>query len=220
MDDGDPAEAAVVDHVHRVPVGEARDEQLREVGERRLVVERARELLARLCEDAQALASSLGGGACLLAVGHIGDDDADADHRVRGVADRVVADQPVSRLGGRVGRSPLDGKVEDRLAGLEHVPVVRLDRSRQLVPDHVADRAPEMLLRGKPVDAGEGVVHADVVKARVHERQADRRGGEHRVDDSQRLLRMLTGRLCFPKELRVVDRYRSAPRKVVRRGEI
>ena len=220
MHDSDPAEAAAVRDVDCVPVREPRNEERREIRERRFVVEAPGELLTCLGEHAQALTCCHGRGSRPLALCHVADHDAHADHLVGGISDRVVADEPVACLAGRRPRAALDGEIEDRLAGFEHVPVMRLDRAGELLPEDLAQRPAEMLLGGEPVGSGQSLVHAHVPVVGVHEGQSDGRGREDRVHDRERVERLPASRLRLAEEQRVVDSGRRAPRKVLRRREV
>lgn len=215
-----PEGAVGLQDVDRVPIGEGGDEQRREVPERRLVVQRRRELLAHLGQDAQPSAGRLRVRACAFALRDVRDHDADADLLVRSVAHRVVADQPVARVFGHSGDGLLDVQVEDGLAGLEDLAMERLDLRRQVFAENLAQSAAEVCFGRSPIHPCQGVVHAHVVEARIHEREADRSGSEEGVDYGQRLLRFVPCRLCVAIKLRIVDRDRRAPREVLRHFEV
>ena len=165
-------------------------------------------------------AGRLGGGARLFALGHVGDDDADADHLVGAVPDRVVADEPVAQLARGCRGVACGREIEDRVAAVEHPPVVRLDRRSSLVPEHLAERPAEVLLGREAVDRRERLVHAHEAEVGVHEGEAHWRRGEERVDHGQRVLGVAPCRLGLAEESRVVDRRRGAACEVTRDGEI
>src|SRR5205823_378078 len=101
-------------------------------------------------------------------------------------AHRVVADERVTGLARGAGKLAVHMLVEDRLSRLEDLAVKRLDLARQLVAQDVPEGAAEVLVRGEAVHPGQGLVHTDVAKGRVHERHADWSRGEDRVEDGER----------------------------------
>ena len=109
-----------------------------------VLVERGREELAGLREQAQTVVGP-------LAVGDLHDHRADPDHLALGRVHRVVAREPVAALAhlqrrvvGRLG-------VHDRLARLEHTPVERDEDGRELADD-LPEVAADVLLGREPVD--------------------------------------------------------------------
>ena len=113
----------------------------------------------------------------------------------------------------------MDVQIEDGLAGLENLAVNRLDLRRELVAEDVAQSASGVLLRRQAVHLRERVVHANVVEARVHQRQADRCGREDCVDDGNRRVGFVLRGLGVAVELRVVDGDRCAAGEVLRDRE-
>ncbi len=77
-----------------------------------------------------------------------------------------------------------------------------------------------MLVRREPVHRCQRLVHPDVAEARIHERQSDRRCREDCIDDSERLLCLPPRAFGLTEEASVVDRDRSAARKVLGGREI
>jgi hypothetical protein len=200
-----PEEPVVIEDVDRVPVGELRHEERREARERRLVVERRGQRLARLREHGQACARALGRRACLFPLGDVGDHDADTDLVVVDVENRVVADEPVPCVVRRRRQRPLDVEIEDGLARLEHLAMERLDLGGELLAEHVSERAAEVLVDGNPVQRRERLVHPHIAEVRVHERQSDRRRSENGVDDGEGLLRVAARVFGCAEQARVVD---------------
>jgi hypothetical protein len=80
-----------------------------------------------------------------------------------------------------VGIRHRDLEVGDRDAG-EHLLQQRLHPRPALLAQDVAHRAAEMVLRGGAVQAGEGLVDADVAAFAVEQRDADGLLGQKRVD--------------------------------------
>ena len=58
--------------------------------------------------------------------------------------------------------------VEDRLSGLEYLAMQRLDLARDLVAEDVPQGPTEVLVCREAVHPGEGLVHANIPKGRVH----------------------------------------------------
>ena len=204
-DAGDAPERRPVGEIDVAGVGEPGHRHLSDPRGDLLLVERAREELARLGEQAQAVVGA-------LPVGDLHDHGADADHLAVGSAHRVVAREPVAALAHPqrfvVGRL----RVHDRLTRLQHTAVERLEHGAELA-DHVGQRLPDVLLGSEPVDRGERVVHADEAELPVPEADPDRRRDEQRVELCVRLLR-------GAEEERVVDRERRSARDLVRELEV
>ncbi len=186
-------------------VGDPRHDDARDALEDLLAVEGRREELAGLGQQAQPRVRA-------LLAGDLEDHPADARGLTGLVQHRVVAREPVPRVprpGDRlVGRL----LVHDGLAGLEHAPVERLERRRE-VGDHLRERASDVLLGREPVELRQSVVDLDEAELAVPEADPHRRRDEQRVQLGVGLLRRA-------EEERVVDRQRGAARDLVRQLEI
>ena len=178
-------ETVVVEDVDGVPVGELRHEQVGEARERRFVVERRGERLARLGQHGQPGACVLGGSPGVLPFGDVGDHDADADRVVVDVEDRVVADEPVTRLARLAGRRTLEVEVEDRLARLEDLAMEGLDLVCERVTEHVSKASAEVFFGGYPVQGRERVVYPDIAKGGIHECESDGSCSKDRIEDGK-----------------------------------
>ena len=201
----DPGEHAVAKEIDVAGVRQPRHADVRDPRRDLVLVERGREELAGLGEQAQAVVGP-------LPVRDLHDHRADPDHLAVGRVHRVVAREPVAPLAHLQRRVVGRLRVHDRLARLEHAAVERDEDGRELADD-VAEVTADVLLRREPVDRGERVVDPDEAELAIPEADPDRGRDEQRVQLRVRLLR-------GAEEERVVDRERRAPRELAREREV
>ena len=171
-------------------VCQPRDDDLGDPRKDGVGVERGGEQLSGLGEHAQALVG-------LPLAGDVHDHGTDAGDPAVLRAHRVVARKPVPPVArpeaGLVRRLVVD----DGLAGLEHLPIQRLECGRELGLD-VGERLAGVLRRGQVVDLGQRFVDSDEAKLAIPEADPDRSGDQERVE-------LRVGRLDRRVERRVLD---------------
>jgi hypothetical protein len=118
---------------------------------------------------------------------HVHDHGADAGDLAFVRADGVVAREPVTAVSQPHRFLVRRLVVDHRLAGLQDLPVERLEVSSELGL-HVGESLARVLRRGEAVDLGESVVDADEAELAIPEADPNRRRDEQRVE--QRIRRL------------------------------
>ena len=201
----DPGEHAVAKEIDVAGVRQPRHADTGDPRRDLVLVERGREELAGLRQQAQAVVGS-------LPVRDLHDHRADSDHLALGRVHRVVAREPVAALAHLQSRVVGGFGVHDRLARLEHASIERNEDGRELADD-VAEITADMRFRREPVDRRERVVDPDEAEVAIPESDPDRRRDEQRVQLRVRLLRRA-------EQERIVDRERRPPRQLPGEREV
>ena len=165
-----------------------------------LPVQRAREDLAHLGEVRGLALGTLGALARRplrlqqrRAIGDLGDDRPHSDDLTLGaLADRVPTAHPGLHDAATTRRLAGDLHARDRPSRLQDGADGVLD-DRGHARDELADRAPDVLLDGDPVEARQLAVHADETQVGAVEREPDRRRLEDRVQERERLVAQSLG---------------------------